>query len=80
MARDAPNPNADPSVHVRLGLGHPEDETLLVRVSPHAAAEMRELMEAEGVFSGKIMESQQDPISSSGRAPSRVDSAASLPR
>lgn len=58
MPTDAQNLDADghQSVVVRLGLGHTGDQALYVRVSPNAASEMRELMEAHGVFSGEIME------------------------
>lgn len=48
-------------VRVRLSLGHTGDQNLLVRVSPSAADEMRDLLEAEGVFDGGILEMSAGP-------------------
>lgn len=61
MAHDAETHDSDEPVVVRLGLGPPGDLNLLVRVSPHAAAEMRDLMEAHGVFSGEVVEFSVGP-------------------
>lgn len=52
---DSNQPSEGP-VQVLLELGHTGDQTFNVRVSPHAAAEMRALMEAEGVYSGGVLE------------------------
>lgn len=43
-------------IEVRLGFGHTESGELDVRVSPEAADEMRSDLEAEGIFTGNILE------------------------
>ncbi|SFB78381.1 hypothetical protein SAMN04487968_101498 [Nocardioides terrae] len=48
--------DGDAPTHIRIGLGFPEDQTLDVRISPHAADEMQELLDAEGVYAGRIHE------------------------
>lgn len=48
--------DGDAPIHIRIGLGFPEDQTLDVRISPHAADEMQELLDAEGVYAGRIHE------------------------
>lgn len=53
--------DAGDPVRVRLDHGYPGDLTLCLRVSPDAAPEIRELMEAQGVFSGEILEHAAGP-------------------
>ncbi|MCZ2847456.1 hypothetical protein [Modestobacter sp. VKM Ac-2978] len=56
MAMLIQNSDAATSLRLHVSLGFPGDQTLDLRVSPGAAREIRDMMEAEDVFGGEIIE------------------------
>jgi hypothetical protein len=51
----------DAPIELRLTLGHTGDEMLYLRVSPAHAEDLQETLEAEGVYSGQIVELSAGP-------------------